>query len=135
MVLFLVKFALLILNLSNMKKTISLFILIGSFLMISSFSGQSQIVVKVKPNRPQAVVVQPVAPKNGHLWIDGHWLWSKKENKYVWVKGHWEKPPRPGAVWTPGYWMDAPGGYKWVPGHWKSPKEVHSKKQLKGPRK
>jgi hypothetical protein len=28
-------------------------------------------------------------------------------------------PPRPRAVWVPGYWAHRPGGYFWIAGYWR----------------
>jgi hypothetical protein len=37
---------------------------------------------------------------------------------YYWVPGVWIAPPRPGLLWTPGYWGFAGGGYGWHAGYW-----------------
>lgn len=118
-----------------MKKKSLVIMLISCFILLGNITANSQIIVKIKPHKPKKNIVQPARPNAGHIWIDGHWLWSKKDNKYVWIKGHWAKPPIVGATWISGYWMDSPEGYKWVPGYWKSPKFVHPKKPIKGHRK
>ncbi|HIE15883.1 MAG TPA: hypothetical protein EYP69_03050 [Bacteroidales bacterium] len=110
-----------------MKKQIVLFGLSTMFLLAGNLTISSQIVVKVIPPKPKVILPHPAKQKHGHVWIDGHWKWSKKNQKYVWVKGHWEKPPRPGSIWVPGHWVDTQGGYKWVPGHWKKPKPLRPK--------
>ena len=110
-----------------MKKTVILFGMVVLFSLIGNFTATSQIVVKVIPPKPKVIVPHPAKANPGHVWIDGHWKWSKKENKYVWVKGHWVKPDRPGSVWVPGHWADTPKGHKWVPGHWNAPKALPPK--------
>ena len=112
-----------------MKKLFVLVGLVVSFFFAKSFTAVSQVVVKVIPPKPKVIVPHPAKPNPGHVWIAGHWKWSKKENKYIWVKGHWEKPIRPGAVWIPGHWIDTPDGHKWVPGHWKAPKALPPKRR------
>lgn len=94
-------------------------ILIVSVFLIfaSAFSANAQVVVKVRPASPKVVVVKPHRPGHAHVWVDGHWRWSKKAHKYVWIKGHWVKRKR-GHKWMPGHWAKTPGGHKWVPGHW-----------------
>ncbi|MGD0969670.1 MAG: hypothetical protein ABR949_15465 [Candidatus Aquilonibacter sp.] len=32
--------------------------------------------------------------------------------------GGWQRPPRYGAVWIPGRYVNRGGYYVWVPGHW-----------------
>ncbi len=101
-----------------MKKFFNLIIVLSIVLAGSLSSVNAQVVVKVKPNRPNKVaVVKPKAPGKGHVWIDGHWKWNAKQNKYVWRKGHWVKKKR-GHRWVAGHWVNAPKGHKWVPGHW-----------------
>ena len=93
-------------------------ILFSSILIFGAYQASSQVVVKVRPNKPTVVVAKPAKHKKGHVWVEGHWRYDKKAGKYVWVKGHWKKA-RPGHVWVPGHWKEVPGGHEWVPGHWK----------------
>jgi len=44
--------------------------------------------------------------------------WRWAGGGYAWVPGHWEAKPR-GAEWVPGYWRETPHGYHWVKGHWR----------------
>jgi len=104
-----------------MKKLRILGLLFVAFMFSASIS-QAQIIVKIKPKPPKAVV-KPPKPGPKHVWIAGHWQWNKQTNNYVWTKGHWTKPKRPGTTWVPGHWNDTPNGYKWVPGHWKNHKK------------
>lgn len=101
-----------------MKKflLISMFFCAGLFIYNDNLSAQ--VVVKVKPAKPKVVVVKPAKPGPKHVWIDGHWKWSKKRKEYVWVKGYWLKPKK-GYTWVPGHWKKVPGGFKWVRGHWR----------------
>jgi len=113
-----------------MKKLRIIGLLFVALLFMVSVS-QAQIVVKVKPKPPKAIV-KPPKPGPKHVWIDGHWQWDKQKKDYVWVKGHWTKPQRPGTVWVPGHWNETPKGFKWVPGHWKPLKaNPHKKPMLK----
>lgn len=95
-------------------------IVIVAMLLMGLFipDAKSQIVVKVKPARPKVIVKKPGKAKRGHVWREGHWVYSKKQAKYVWRKGHWVKA-RPGKVWVKGHWKKKPNGQVWVPGHWR----------------
>jgi len=99
-----------------MKKVIfiSALFLFGIFIP----DAKSQIVVKVRPARPAVVVKKPVKARRGHVWREGHWVYSNKKGKYIWRKGQWVKK-RPGKVWVKGHWKLVPGGQRWVPGHWR----------------
>jgi len=111
-----------------MKKITMLLGMVVFFFIMGNFSATSQVVVKVIPTRPKVIVSHPAKANPGHVWIDGHWQWRKKENKYVWIKCHWVKPNRPGSVWIHGHWVDTPKGHKYVPGYWKTPKALpHTK--------
>jgi len=79
---------------------------------------QAQVIVKVRPRKPDVVIVKTPAPGANYIWIEGHWKWSRRQHQYVWVNGHWEKR-RHHKVWVPGHWAVVPGGYRWVPGHWR----------------
>ena len=99
-----------------MKKVIfiSALFLFGIFIP----DAKSQIVVKVRPARPAVVVKKPVKVRRGHVWREGHWVYSNKKGKYIWRKGQWVKK-RPGKVRVKGHWKSVPGGQRWVPGHWR----------------
>lgn len=97
-----------------MKKLICLFLP----LLFSISYLNAQVVVKVKPVPPRAVIKKPPKPGPNFIWIEGTWRWDKKTKQYIWVPGHWEKI-KPNAVWVEGHWVKTPQGWKWVPGHWK----------------
>ncbi len=92
-------------------------------ILFSVSVSQAQIIVKIKPKPPKAVV-KPPKPGPKHVWIAGHWKWDKQKKDYIWVKGKWVKPERPGTTWVPGHWDNTPKGFKWIPGHWKNHKKV-----------
>ena len=98
-----------------MKKYIVIFFIIAGILITSQL--KSQVVIKVRPAKPNVVVMKPQKPGTRHIWIDGHWKWNKKRKEYVWIKGYWTQPKK-GQKWIPGHWVKVPGGHKWVPGHW-----------------
>ncbi len=70
-------------------------------------------VVRVAPPPPQVEVVP--APRPGHVWEGGHWVW--REGRYVWIPGHW-RAVRVGYHWVPGHWAAHAGGWVWMEGHW-----------------
>lgn len=80
-----------------------------------AFTGNAQIVVRVRPERPHYERV--AAPSPRHVWIDEEW--EPRNGAYVFVGGHWAEPPHPRERWVPGHWKDTPGGYVWKPGHWR----------------
>lgn len=44
--------------------------------------------------------------------------WRWTGTDYVWVSGSWIVRPRPAAVWVAGHWLRRPGGWVWIAGHW-----------------
>lgn len=79
--------------------------------------ANAQVVVKIRPEPPKAVVVRPAMPGPGMMWIEPDWYWSKNKKAYVWREGRWVHP-RKRAVWVPGHWQAVPGGHNWSPGYW-----------------
>jgi hypothetical protein len=116
-----------------MKHRIITIVVFGIFL-VAPIQLLSQVVIKVVPQKPKAIV-KPAKPAGNVVWIDGHWLWSKKKKDYVWVKGSWNKPKR-GKAWVAGRWEKVPGGHKWIPGHWKRKAKAKrpAKRPVRGPR-
>lgn len=100
-----------------MKRIIKVLTLIA----ITSFSISStyaQIVVRVRPTRPRAVVVRrPAPPSAHHVWVKEEWV--PRGNTYIYKAGYWAAPPRSGAFYVDGHWRHTRGGWIWVPGHWR----------------
>jgi len=101
-----------------MKKVLIITFLALACMCGTSLETQAQVVVAVKPARPDVVVVKPAKARRGYIWVDGHWKYNKRTNRYVWVKGGWVRARR-GFVYVPGRWVKAPAGFKWVPGTWR----------------
>jgi hypothetical protein len=78
-------------------------------------TASAQVYVTVRPT--YAPVVRPVAPSPRHVWVEEDWAY--RGGRYVAVGGHWVAPPRPGAVWIPGRWVQERRGWRWIPGHWR----------------
>lgn len=98
-------------------KKFSVLILLSAILALSTNYVFGQIVVRVKPVKPNKVlVVKPKAPGMNYFWVSGHWV--VKQGKYYWVDGYWKRKKR-NHVWIAGHWTTTPRGYKWIPGHWK----------------
>ncbi len=91
---------------------------IAAIFLLAAHVIDAQVFVKVKPTRPAVVIAKPSKAKQGHIWVDGHWQWSKKQHCYVWRKGQWKKKQK-GQQWIPGHWKNKPGGHVWITGHWK----------------
>ena len=79
--------------------------------------GKAKHYVKVKPDKPQVVVVPKPGPK--HVWKEGYWVWVPASTRYDWVPGAWVVPPSQYKVWVPGHWKKTRLGWTWVNGHWK----------------
>jgi hypothetical protein len=67
---------------------------------------------------PLPAYEQPAIPAQGYLWVPGFWAWRKSVMDYFWVPGTWVRPPQPGLLWTPPYWIRVDGGYAFHAGYW-----------------
>jgi hypothetical protein len=98
------------------RKIISLSLFSGLFCLAVTQSD-AQVIVKVRPARPVAVITRPAPPSPRHVWIEEEWV--PQGNTYVWHGGYWVAPPRPGAVYIKGHWRQSRRGWIWIPGHWR----------------
>lgn len=99
-------------------KTISKALLLLSFAACLGGAADAQIIVRIRPRRPAAVVVRPPAPSPRHVWVEEDWV-PDNRGGYRWHGGYWMERPRPRAVWVPGHWTERRRGWVWVPGHWR----------------
>lgn len=76
-------------------------------------SAEVNVIVRVAPPAPRYEVVP--APRGGHVWAPGHWVW--RDGRHVWVRGHWVRE-RPGMHWHPGHWVQRDGHWHFVGGGW-----------------
>lgn len=97
-----------------MKKYV---VLSAIIIFFAATNIKGQMIVKVKPHRPNVVIVKPNKVYKNKVWVDGHWKWSKRSQNYQWTKGHWVKR-RPNNRWVVGKWQKVPSGWKYVPGRW-----------------
>jgi hypothetical protein len=84
---------------------------------LTATAADAQIYVNIRPPRPRAVVVRPVAPSPRHVWVEEDW--APAGRGYRWRGGYWSAPPRQAAVWVPGHWRHTRRGDMWIPGRWR----------------
>ncbi len=66
---------------------------------------------------PQArVVVRPMAPQAGYVWVDGYWNWNGAQ--WMWADGYWTAP-RVGYQFVQPRWEQRGRGYVYVQGGWR----------------
>ena len=92
-------------------------VLAATVISFSALASYGQIVVRVRPPRPTVVVARPVAPSPRYVWVEEDWVGAG--DHYRWNGGHWMAPPRPRAVWVPGFWRHSRRGEIWVTGYWR----------------
>lgn len=100
-----------------MKRSILFILSLIVNILLNTQSIHAQVVVKIKPHAPAAIVARPAMHGRGLVWIEPEWVWNPRLKEYKWKEGRWIKPKRH-AVWIPGRWIDMPEGYKWSPGYW-----------------
>ncbi|MFD2873685.1 hypothetical protein ACFS5N_14460 [Mucilaginibacter ximonensis] len=89
----------------------------AALLVFATADSNAQIVVRARLYHRGPVVVRPVRPSAGHVWVENEWV--VRHGRYVERPGYWALPPRPRAVWVPGHWDRRPGGYIWIAGYWR----------------
>ena len=83
-------------------------------------SGSTVSTTVIAPREPPALQVEtpPPPPREGEIWVAGHWRWEPGAANFVWVHGHFAEPPRPRAAWMPGRWAPTGGGWVFEEGRW-----------------
>lgn len=56
-------------------------------------------------------------PSVRHIWVNGHWRYSRRLQRDVWVGGSWAVQTR-NHRWTDGHYERFRGRRTWVPGCW-----------------
>lgn len=75
--------------------------------------GRGIYTVDFAPPPPRAALV--LAPRPGHVWIEGNWQWE--HGHWVWHDGYWVRE-RAGEVWIAGAWLQIGARWQWHPGRW-----------------
>lgn len=101
---------------SRIKYIGAVIIIMGALV---SMEANAQVIVKIKPIQPKKIVVKPRKPFATAVWVEGHWVWNKRQNKYQWRSGYWVKPKR-NKVYVVGRWTKRSNGWVYVPGKWVS---------------
>jgi len=100
-------------TMKNIKKILFVFLAVSLFAVANS---NAQIVVNIRPNRPERVAPKPPRPSSRHVWVDEGW--TIQGNKYVYRPGYWAVPPRGKKAWVAGRWSTRGKVNVWVEGHW-----------------
>jgi hypothetical protein len=46
-------------------------------------------------------------------------FWDRRGGQWVWIDGRWLRPPRPRAVWVAPGWREEHGGWRLHRGYWR----------------
>jgi len=99
-------------------KKITKILIFSAIIGLGVSKANAQIIVRVHPVRPVAVVTaRPVAPGPHAVWVDEDW--TPQGGTYAWHGGYWAVPPHPGAVFIRGHWRETRRGSIWIPSHWR----------------
>jgi hypothetical protein len=102
-----------------MKKIIDVGKKLALIVFIGFISSCYPVAVAVRPGPPPPpIVVRPLAPFPGTIWIEGEYVWSRRAGAYVIIPGYWARP-RARGYWVPGHWAERRGGSFWVHGYWR----------------
>lgn len=81
--------------------------------LIAAPSQAASVFVQIAPPAPQVEVVP--APRQGQVWVPGHWKWNGVQ--HVWVPGHFQQR-RVGYIWAPARWVQVGGRWEFREGAW-----------------
>lgn len=59
---------------------------------------------------------RPPSPR--HVWVDGHWDWSRRRNDWVWREGGWKVPPRGRGRWVAPTYNRRDDRWEVIKGRW-----------------
>jgi hypothetical protein len=57
-------------------------------------------------------------PSRRHVWVPGHWDWSRRRQDWVWREGRWKVPPRGRGHWVAPSYQRGRDGWIVVRGRW-----------------
>ncbi|HEY8660458.1 MAG TPA: hypothetical protein VIL78_15595 [Hanamia sp.] len=97
-----------------MKKYLITMIFVTILFTLLSCNGHFRFLVDPIPSHP--VIIQPMSPGAGNIWIGGEWFWNG--SNYAWRDGYWARP-LDGNRWVPGTWEKRNKGSYWKPGRWR----------------
>jgi WXXGXW repeat (2 copies) len=75
--------------------------LLAAIISTGASMAHAQISVGIAigaPPPPRVVYVQPAAPGEGFVWVQGYWYPVGRH--YRWHEGYWTRPPYEGAYWV-----------------------------------
>lgn len=90
--------------------------IVMGLLLLTAMSCNSHFRFFIDPLPGTPVVVHPVSPGIGYIWIDGEWFWNGRT--YMWRDGYWTSPMH-GHAWSPGQWKKSRSGWYWKGGYWR----------------
>lgn len=57
-------------------------------------------------------------PSRRHVWVPGHWDWSRRRHDWVWRPGEWRVPPRGRGHWVAPTYQRGRDGWIVIRGRW-----------------
>ena len=99
----------------NLKKSLLGLLIASSFgaFSLPALAQSGEVILNFGPP-PDRYEIVP-APREGHIWVSGHWRWDGR--RHVWVSGYWQ-PDRPGYVYYPPRWVERDGRYVYLNPRW-----------------
>lgn len=95
---------------------IRLLILLVVFPLLTAGCATKTVYINKQPPQ-RKLEIKTAKPTVNHIWVEGHWKWSKLKTEYVWKQGYW-KNKKQNKVWVSGHWKKTPRGWLWIHGYW-----------------
>lgn len=67
-------------------------------------------------------------PSPRHVWVEGHWDWSRRHRDWVWREGGWKVPPRGRGRWIAPSYDRRNDGWVVIKGRWDRDDDRHDRR-------
>ena len=95
------------------RMLLCLLVVLGGVALPVANQAFAAVIVEIAPPVPRVEVIP--APRVGHVWAPGYWVW--RGHRHVWVEGHWIRERR-GHHWQPHHWVEREGRWHFEEGRW-----------------
>lgn len=77
-------------------------VLLSGFIVPATLEAKPRISIELGAG-PPALRIETYnrPPSRRHVWVPGHWEWSRRAHDWVWRSGAWRVPPRGRGYWIP----------------------------------
>lgn len=94
-------------------------VLLSGLTLPSTLEAKPRISIELGSGPPALRVEtygRPPSPR--HVWVEGHWDWSRRQRDWVWREGGWKVPPRNRHRWVAPTYQRRGDRWEVIKGRW-----------------